>query len=182
MKSWEVISREVAFENRWWKIWREKVRLPDGVLIDYYPNETAGGVIVVGVTPAEEVILRRQYKHGIRETVLELPMGRIDHSDQSPLAAAKREFREETGYESEEAEPLGEFPVFPTSSTGVFHPFLFRSVKRVGEPDPNPQESGELLLVPISEVWSKLRAERTTLNTLGAMAVGLERLGRLPSL
>ncbi|OGG49529.1 hypothetical protein A3F28_00300 [Candidatus Uhrbacteria bacterium RIFCSPHIGHO2_12_FULL_57_11] len=182
MKLWEVISREIAFENRWWKIWHEKVRLPNGVLIDYYPNETPGGVIIVGVTPAEEVILRRQYKHGIRETVLELPMGRIDPDDKSPEAAARREFREETGYESEEAESLGEFPVFPTSSTGTFHPFLFRDARRVGDPDPNPQEAGELMLVPLSEVWGRLRAERTTLNTLGAMAVALERLGRLPSL
>ena len=62
-------------------------------------NENSNAVIILAVTTTNKVILVMQprvFKEGI---ALELPSGYIDYQEES-LEAAKRELKEETGYES----------------------------------------------------------------------------------
>ncbi len=54
-------------------------------------------VNILAMTPADEVVLIRQFRHGTNEIVTEIPGGMIDHGE-APLVAAKRELQEETGY------------------------------------------------------------------------------------
>ena len=63
---------------------------PDGTVIDpYYVREHAGFAVVFAVTPNDEVVFARQYKHGFGDFVLELPAGAIEVGE-SPLACAER--------------------------------------------------------------------------------------------
>ena len=66
---------------------------------DFYVLESADWVNVIPVTPEKEIVLIRQYRHGLREVTLEIPGGLVEDSDSS-LEAARRELREETGYEA----------------------------------------------------------------------------------
>ena len=60
---------------------------------------------VVAVTDDGELILIWQYRHGVDALSLEIPGGVIDEGE-SAEAAARRELREETGYEARSWEPL----------------------------------------------------------------------------
>src|SRR5271166_1054928 len=60
---------------------------------------------VVAVTPDDHVVLVWQYRFGTDALSLEIPGGVIDHGE-DPAQAARRELREETGYEAEVFEPL----------------------------------------------------------------------------
>ena len=53
-------------------------------------------VFVAAVTTAEELLLVRQYRHPVRDWTLEVPAGSVADGE-SPLEAAQRELREETG-------------------------------------------------------------------------------------
>lgn len=62
--------------------------------------DSASWVNVVPVTTEGNVVLIRQFRHGIRDVVLEIPGGVID-GDEDPADAAARELREETSYVAE---------------------------------------------------------------------------------
>ena len=152
LKPWELLESKTAFENRWWKIVQETVRLPDGsVTDDYYVNHSKGGAVVFAVTESGNVVVNRQYKHGAREIVDELAIGRVDVGDEDGLATAKRELLEETGYGEGEWEKLATTVTNPTSSTSRIHVYLARGVRKLAEPQSDPRETVEVRVVPPKE-------------------------------
>src|ERR1700761_4271663 len=76
----------------------DTVELPDGTIIEnYFVRESRGFAVIAAVTPERDVVLVRQYKHGIATITLELPAGMIDPGE-TPESCATRELAEETGY------------------------------------------------------------------------------------
>src|SRR5205823_9017714 len=59
--------------------------------------EHPGAVAIVAVDDEDHVTLVRQLREAARRELVELPAGRLDEDDESPLAAAKRELAEECG-------------------------------------------------------------------------------------
>jgi len=109
------------------------------------------------VTPDDHVVFARQYKHGFGEFVLELPAGAIEPGEE-PLACAKRELEEETGYVASEFEPLAEFIADPTSSTGKLFLFVARGAVPHGVRSLDPTEDIATVLVPLHRVLDEVRS------------------------
>src|SRR5437899_611317 len=95
---WRVKESRLVLDNRWAKVRLDSCELPNGTLVpDYYYWEGGDFAQVFAITARNEVVLTRQYKHGVKEIVVELPAGLVGHGE-TPLAAAQRELLEETGY------------------------------------------------------------------------------------
>jgi len=73
-----------------------------------YVLEYPDWISVFGLTLKREVVLVKLYRHGTGKTLLELPSGKVDEQDESPLETAKRELLEETGYTT----PIAQFTPF----------------------------------------------------------------------
>lgn len=70
-----------------------------------------GGVAVIGITDDDEVLVVRQFRYPYKETIYEIPAGKLEKGE-DPLEAGKREFREECGATADEYISLGE--IYPT--------------------------------------------------------------------
>src|SRR5208282_6355889 len=74
---------------------------------DFFVLDSVNWVNVIAVTPDQQLVMVRQYRHGSGTVELEIPGGMMDPHETDPVATAVRELREETGYEGENARLLG---------------------------------------------------------------------------
>jgi len=94
-----LLTSRYIVQDRWLKVRADTYELPNAQVIEpYYVLEYPTWLNIVALTAQEEVVLVRLYRHGIRQTVLELPSGAVESSDASVLDATRRELLEETGY------------------------------------------------------------------------------------
>lgn len=92
----------------WRTITRKQYFFPDGSLheFDLIGHDGEKGAIVLGLTSDNKVVVAEQFRPGPNKSMNELPGGMIEPGE-DPEQAARREFREETGYEAGRMEPLG---------------------------------------------------------------------------
>ncbi len=104
-------------------LYRDEVSLPDGgkSVREYCRHN--GGVCVVALTADDEVLLVEQYRYAHRETVTELPAGKLERGE-DPDAAVLRELREETGAAAGKITYLGEMYPSPALMDEIIHMYL----------------------------------------------------------
>ena len=89
--AWKFLHSVYVLQNRWVSLRADTCQLPKGhTIAPYYVLEYPPWVTVVALTTNEQVVLVRQYRHGVQQTLLELSSGAVDATDASPSAAVKR--------------------------------------------------------------------------------------------
>ena len=121
----------------------------------FYVLDLPDWINVIALTDDGRVPLVRQYRFGIEELTLEIPGG-MCNGDEDPLDAAKRELREETGYESDDWTALGWVHPNPPLQNNRCHTFLARSARKTSEPQLDPNERIEQALVPLAELPKRI--------------------------
>ena len=119
----------------------------------FYVLETPDWVNIIAVTPKDEIVLIRQFRHGTRSLTLEIPGGTVDPGEE-PLEAAKRELLEETGYGAETWEQIGKIAPNPAFLDNSCYTFLASGARRVQEPAPDGTEDIEVELAPAGDITS----------------------------
>ena len=154
---WRVTDSSYAVETAFLRLRKDTIALPDGrVIEDYFVRESRGFVVICAVTPRNEIVLVRQYKHGIGKEILELPAGAID-PDESPHDCAVRELREETGYSAPQMQFVRSFVVEPTNSNSIAHLFLALDANKTSAQDLDITEEIAVEVVPSSRVREWVR-------------------------
>ena len=130
---WTIRSSEYLIRRPWLTARRDVVELPDGrINPEYYVLEYPDWVNVIAITRDGQVVLERQYRHGLGNTCYELPCGVVE-AGETPLEAAKRELLEETGYAGGEWRPLMTLSPNPSTSNNLTHSFVAEGVEKVAE-------------------------------------------------
>lgn len=119
-------------------------------------------VNIIPVTAKNEIVMVEQFRHGTEDVTLEIPGGLVDDEDANPLAAARRELNEESGYDSEEIEFLGTIAPNPAIQSNHCHSFIARNAEKVMDLRPDDLEELRVRLVPAREIPGLIRSGAIT--------------------
>ncbi len=159
MQAWKTLSRTLVLDDSpWLQVEHHRVQLPEGRIIDDWPWVITPEYVNV-VVEAEDggFLCFRQRKYGVEDVMLAL-VGGYMAAGEAPLAAARRELREETGYEAAEWQHLGHFLVDPNRGMAVGHLFLARGAHLAGPVTPDDLEEQELVRLSRGQLEAALGA------------------------
>ena len=78
MLKWEILEEVDISPSPHFPLYKHKVKLPNGRLVnDYYLSKMGDVVMILAITKKKEIVFVRQYKHGAGDVIIELPAGRI---------------------------------------------------------------------------------------------------------
>lgn len=101
----KTVSSQIVFKGKIFDIKHDEIELSNKAHSFRDVILHPGGVVIVA-EKNEKILLVKQYRYAISEAVFELPAGKLEKQE-DPLAAAKRELLEETGYIASTWESLG---------------------------------------------------------------------------
>lgn len=155
---WRVLSKEELFRRPWLTVRRDKVELPDGrVHSEYYVLHYPTWVNVIAETDDGRLILERQYRHGLGIMSTEICAG-VAEKGEEPLAAAKRELQEETGFGGGEWELLMKTAPNSGAMDNLCYSYLARGVRRISDQHLDHTEDIKVHFLEKEEVLRMLRA------------------------
>jgi len=138
LKETKVTSTEY-YRNSFLHIHEDDIILPDGGASKRIVVTHVGAVSILALTEAKELLLVRQYRYPLGLETLEIPAGKLEDNEE-PIATAKRELEEETGYTCETLELLGSHATEPGFSNVIIHQFLATNVKKLETAIENDEE------------------------------------------
>lgn len=146
----ELVKSEKLYNGAILNLRKDEVRVKTGKTATREIIEHNGAVAMVALTEDNKIIMEKQYRHAMRDIVLEIPAGKIDKGETDPQAAAERELREETGYHAANYRFLGKmFPSVAYSEEGIFM-YLCTGLT-AGETDPDDDEDIEIVEIDFDE-------------------------------
>jgi ADP-ribose diphosphatase len=146
-----VLSSKVVYRGPVFWVTTDYVIEPGGVRVRRDVVRHSGSVVVLAVDESRSephVLLERQYRHAAGDYLWELPAGRIDKGE-NPLAAAKRELLEETGYTASRWKRILNFYASPGFVAETMNLYLALGL-RAGTAQPEADEMIRQRLVPLS--------------------------------
>jgi ADP-ribose pyrophosphatase len=159
-RPWTTLENEPIQDCRVFSVRRIRARSPrTGDAHDFFAIDSCDWVNIVAITPDEQVVMVRQYRHGAGQLTLETPGGLVDPGE-APAAAAARELLEETGYAAAEIVSLGAMNPNPALFSNRLHGFLARGAQRVREVRNESTEETHVELVPLAALREEVRAGR----------------------
>ena len=179
MREWKTLARQMVWDQSdFLTLEIHTVELPDGRVISGWPWVIAPDYInVVALTREGQYLVFRQVKYGVEGESL-APVGGYLEPGEQPLAAARRELLEETGYEAPCWTPLGQYRVDGNRGLGMAYFFLAEGAVRVASPEADDLEEQELLLLTRPEIDAALETGRFKLLPWAAiMALAMLHLG-----
>ncbi|EKF49844.1 nudix hydrolase [Thermosipho africanus H17ap60334] len=128
-----------------------------------------GAVAVVPILDDNKVVLVKQFRYPIGKQLLEIPAGKFDFKDEDPLECAKRELKEETGFDAKDYLYLGYIHTTPGFSNEVIHLYLARNLES-GQSNPDEDEIIDVEIEDFNTVLQKcISGEITDAKTIAGI-------------
>ena len=158
---------------------QERVTLPNGFTTTLEVIRHPGASAMVGILEDGRVTLIRQYRHAVGRVIWEIPAGTLSPGE-DPEECARRELREETGYEGERFDKLGEMVPVPGYSDETIHIFLATGLRSAAQ----KLDEDEVLQVerlPFDRALEMIRTnEIVDAKTIVGLTLARARLSKAP--
>ena len=144
------LNSELLHEGGFLKLRRDTVRLPDGGQSTREYVMHPGAVVVVGLLGDGRVLMERQFRYPVGRVMTEFPAGKLDAGEE-PLACARRELLEETGYSAREWAYAGPVHLAIGYSDEIIHMFFARGLE-AGERRLDADEFLDVIAMTVPEL------------------------------
>ena len=134
----------------------DTVELANGKTFKPFVFEFRSWANIVAITKNNEVVLVKQYRHGVQEALLELPGGVVE-DEENPLVGAGRELMEETGYSVNNIVEVGRLYPNPAIQHNTLYCYLATDAELTGEQHFDETEEIEVQLVPLDELLEMVK-------------------------
>jgi len=154
-KAEKMIRSEVVFQGKLFRVLHDTYIEPSGKRAERDVIRHNGSVVILAIDKSKSkkdpwIVIERQYRHAALRSMWELPAGKLDPGEE-PLAGAKRELAEETGYAAKKWKPLVEYYGSPGFLGESMKVFLAEGLV-AGDAHPEDDEEIEFRLVKLSEL------------------------------
>jgi len=176
LRPWSVAASRITYEDRWIRLRSDDCVTADGTVVaPFHVLDYPDWINVVPVMPDGRVLLTREYRHGRGEIIHGLVAGGVEHGDSetgdAAMAAARRELREETGYEASTfVKLLTSYPNAASHSNAVTS-WLALDLSRAGEPRFDPGEKVELLFEDLAALLGDLQSGAVIMQSMHVAAL-----------
>ncbi len=155
----KLLSSKLAFQGRVFNVFTDTLQEPGGHRHIKDVIRHNGSVVMLAVdestNPADpDIILERQYRHAAGQFLIELPAGSRNPGE-APLAAARRELIEETGFRAKRWKMLLRYFASPGFLGEWMQIYLARDL-REGTARPELDEQIEIIRMPLSQVMKMI--------------------------
>jgi ADP-ribose pyrophosphatase len=178
VKKWDTKSENFVSQSKVFKRYEvTRVSQDSGKEGKFDVVKTLDWVNVVGLTADNKVIIVEQYRHGTDQVTWELPGGAANRGEDL-LTAAKREFCEETGYDSQEWEYLGSVDVNPAFMTNKCEMYLAKNCVLKEKQKLDYFEEIDVLEIPLEEIPKLIKENKINHSlVIGAFYFLFQKLG-----
>lgn len=174
---WKTLTSEKLIDTDYVSVNKDKVQPPDGAVIeDFYMVTIADAAMIAAVTADGKILLKKEFRYPCGEEVIECPAGMFEKNETDPLAVAKRELLEETGYISEKWTYLGSTIDNPSKLTNRMHLFLAENCLKVSGQYLDENEHVSVLVVPLQTAVDMVMDGRINANTAAHLILKAEKL------
>lgn len=176
---WKTLSSREVYKNPWTRVREDVAEMPNGKTTIYGVIECGQCVGVLPFVDDEHVVLVRQYRYVFGENHRwEMPTGGV-HLGESPEAAARRECREEIGYDVADLEQVSTYFTSKSIVQEIAHLYIGRNLTQV-QAVPDDTEFLEVAVFPFDRVYqlvvdSEIRDSMTVIAVLHAARLRASR-------
>jgi ADP-ribose pyrophosphatase len=176
-QSWTLLSPRQIADYHILHIREDRYRFePTQQEANFVVCDSRDWALVIPITPDGQVVLIRQYRHGVRQVVLAVPGGVLDPGE-TPEASAARELREETGYEAASIRLVGKMMPNPAINSAHVHILVADGCRKVGDPQPDPFERIDVVLRPSIDIPGMISSGELSHGLLIAAFAMAEMIG-----
>jgi len=171
-----ILERKRVFDGLIIGVDHAVAELPNGRLARREIAVHAGASAVVPVDRHGNVYLVRQFRAPIGRVLLEIPAGKLDRPGEDRLTAAKRELKEETGFQAARWTHLTDIVTTPGFCDERISLYLARDLA-AGDAKPDEDEFLNLVRVPLEDACRMvLSGEIGDAKTVCAVMLARERI------
>jgi ADP-ribose pyrophosphatase len=126
--SWSVLSSQKKADFPLFKVFEDRVKLPNGLQLNYYRIEKIPVVAILPVI-SDKIVMVKQYRYPIKSYSLELPAGHV-RSNETSEECAIRELKEETGFIAGKIEKISSYNPSTEYSDQIYSIFIAKDLKK----------------------------------------------------